>query len=87
MQSEDTISPQNLEMQFQSAYIRIEEETFVVQHCVCKLHHLCQYENVLDAMSDFFGNDLHKIRYELMQARVAANTGESCDAIIVVCLI
>ncbi len=48
------------------------------------MNHLHQDEDVAKVMSDLLGDELHKVRHQLMQARVVFEAGEGCHAHIVV---
>lgn len=65
----------------------INMETPVVEHGGRELHHLGQDEETLEIMRDFFGYELHEIRYQLVETWVVAKTGQGCHAVLVVGLI
>ena len=58
-----------------STYVRINEKTLIIKYSGRKVHHLRKNEQILEIMGDFFRDELHEVRYQLMEAWVTPYTG------------
>lgn len=65
-------------------YVGIDVEALVVEHGGGELHHLCEDEEVLQAMRYLFGDELNEVRDQLVQAGIAPQTCESGHSVLVV---
>lgn len=57
-----------------TTYIWLDEQVLVLQQGVRQLHHHVQHEHVLQSMRHLLADKLHKVRQELVQARVVPQT-------------
>lgn len=68
-------------------HIRIHIKRLILHQRLRHPHHLRQNKNILHAMRDFLRDELHKVRHELMQAGVLAQTRVSRRAVLLATLV
>ena len=68
----------------EGADVGVYEEALVVEHRGGELHDLSEDEEVLEVVRDFFGDELHKVRDQLVQTWIGTEAGEGGDAVFVV---
>lgn len=70
-----------------STHIRIDVEGLVLNQCLGHVHHLSKDKHILETVSDFLGDKLHKVWHELVQAWVLPKTGISRGTVVLAGLI
>lgn len=58
-----------------AAYVRVNEETLIFKHSGRELHHLSENKQISEVVSDLFGDELHEVRHELVEAWIAPYAG------------
>jgi len=66
----------------ESTHVGINVERLVLNQGLGHVHHLSKDKNILEAMRDLLGNELHKVWHKLMETWILSKAGISGGAVI-----